>query len=308
MTINLNSDWSALTAPQALAQFAPTAQAALNNLIATTGSIDGQPRLGVLIRELCAETLGLTPVDAGAANSTNTSGLTSGEQTALAFAEQFSIDVSSIDEEMRAGFLQALGGVAFAAAMSMYIADFTPRLRRVLEQLFQPAADGWPIVQNKAQDFNPAFQEFIRVVYNMKGLDPVLTELVRLRGARLHQCRLCKSLRAQGALAAGADENVFEAIDNYADSEFSARQKAALALTDAIVWQPAHIPAQVIADIRAHFTPAEAVELVLDVMRNAANKSAVAMAADAPISDSVQVYDIDEAGNMHFGETVALSA
>lgn len=304
MTKGPNNDWLTLTAPQALAQFAPAAEAALNNLIATTGIVDGQPRLAALIRQLCAATLGLTAVaDDGPANAATAE--TDNERAALVFAEQFCIDVSSIDDAMRATFLQALGGVAFAAAMSMYIADFTPRLRRVLEQLFQPAAAGWAAIKNKAEDFNPAFQEFIRVVYNMKGLDPVLTELVRLRGARLHQCRLCKSLRAQGALAAGANEHVFEAIDNYADSEFSARQKAALALTDAIVWQPAHISDDVIADIRAHFAPSEAVELVLDVMRNAANKSAVAMAADAPISDGVQVYDIDEAGNMHFGASAS---
>jgi hypothetical protein len=37
------------------------------------------------------------------------------------------------------------------------------------------------------------------------------------------------------------------------------------------------------------------------VVRNAANKNAVALGADAPFSDEVQVYDIDEAGNMHFG-------
>src|SRR5690348_634351 len=105
MTAGPNNDWSALTAQQALAQFAPAAAAALQNLIASTGAIDGQPRLGALIRELCAETLGLTPVDAGAAMSANADGLTDHERIALAFAEQFSIDVSSIDEAMRADYL-----------------------------------------------------------------------------------------------------------------------------------------------------------------------------------------------------------
>lgn len=308
-----NKQWSVLTAPQALLQYAPVAAAALRDLIAATAMIDGRSRPALLARALCATTLSLPAFDAAAADLAGAAiadwratAYDADEQVVLAFAEQFSIDVSAIDDELRANFLRVFGDAAFAAAMSFYVADFTPRLHRVLEQLFSPAIDGWVdreslAVDMAALDFNPAFQEFIRVVYNMQGLDPVTTELVRLRGARQHQCRLCKSLRAQSALAAGADENAFAAVDNYQSSHLAARQKAALALTDALIWQPAHISDAVIDDIRAHFTPAEAVELVLDVMRNAANKGAVALAADAPFSDEVQVYHIDEAGAMHFG-------
>lgn len=307
----MNNDWNQ-AAPHALARYAGDATAALDALIAATATIDGQPRLPALLRALCAQTLGLSPLQ-GAADTDLTDwrkskAYSDSERAALAFAEQFCIDVSSLGDDIRGPFLQALGGSAFAASMSTYVADFTPRLRRTLERLFRPAEDGWPAASAKdAVDCNAAFGEFIRVVYNMKGLDPVLTELVRLRGARLHHCRLCKSLRAHTALAAGANETQFEAIDNYEQSDFSARQKAALALVDAIVWQVAQIPEEVIAGVRGHFTPAEAVELVLDVMRNGANKSAVAMAADAPFSDDVQVYDIDEGGNMHFGLEVPAS-
>jgi alkylhydroperoxidase family enzyme len=138
----------------------------------------------------------------------------------------------------------------------------------------------------------------------MRGLDPVLTELVRLRGARAHQCRICKSLRAESALAAGGSEAKYNSIDSYETSDFSAKQKAALALVDAIIWQPSHISETVIADIRTHFAPTEAVELVLDIMRNSSQKNAVALGADAPFIDGVQLYDIDEEGNMHFGEAL----
>jgi alkylhydroperoxidase family enzyme len=294
-----NDAWSTLTAPQALAQYAPVANTALNDLIAATAAIEGHPGLGASIRALCAQTISLPPLRPAAAEI---SAADDAGRAALALAEQVCIDVSSVSDELRAPFMQQFGGSAFAAGLSIYMADMAPRLYRVLEQLFRPDAAGWPAIGGEVPvDVNPAFQEFIRVIYNMRGLDPVLTELVRLRGARLHQCRLCKSLRARTALSAGADEAAFDAIDFYERSDFSPRQKAALALTDAIVWQPGHIPDQAIADIRVHFTPAEAVELVLDVVRNAANKNAVALGADAPFSDEVQVYDIDEAGNMHFG-------
>jgi AhpD family alkylhydroperoxidase len=315
MKAESNDEWSSLTAPQALASYAPVATDALNNLIAATATIDGQSRPVALFRELCAETLSLTALSHGTAPAfgdiagwRTANAYSENERVGLAFAEQFSIDVSAIDDDSRAAFQRVFGGEAFAAALAIYIADFTPRLRRALEQIFRPANEGWaqaasqPAVNNAAPvDRAAVFMEFIRVVYNMHGIDPVTTELVRLRGARQHQCRMCKSLRAHSALAAGADEAAFAAVDDYADSDLSARQKAALALADAMIWQPAHIPAAVIADIRVHFTPAEAVELVLDIMRNAANKSSVALATDAAASESVQVYDIDEAGAMHVG-------
>ena len=50
------------------------------------------------------------------------------------------------------------------------------------------------------------------------GLDAVATELIRLRGARQHECRLCKSRRNLTAINAGADDATFEAVDHYADS------------------------------------------------------------------------------------------
>ncbi len=60
------------------------------------------------------------------------------------------------------------------------------------------------------------------------------------------------------------------------------RQKAALRYVDALIWTPAVIEPEVAAGVRTHFTEAESFELTFDVMRNASNKIAVAMAADAP--------------------------
>ena len=46
----------------------------------------------------------------------------------------------------------------------------------------------------------------MRQVARLDTLDPVLTELVRLRGARQHECRLCGSRRSVAAIGAGAEE------------------------------------------------------------------------------------------------------
>lgn len=303
----VRNEWSALSAPQALAQYAPTGMAALHDLIAATAAVDGKAQLVAQLRELCATTLMLTPLQPAVAGQT-TPVSEDAARSARAFAEQLSLDVSSMPETLRNEFLQIFSAQAFPLALAVYVADFTPRLRRTLERLFHPAADGWRALdaeiarkESGAADVVAMFMEFVRVVYNMQGLDPVTSELVRLRGARQHHCRICKSLRAQTALAAGANDADFEAVDHYADSELSARHKAALALVDAIIWQPAHIADDVLAGIRTHFTPAEAVELVLDIMRNSSQKAAVALGSDAAPTDDVQIYHIDETGAMHMG-------
>lgn len=58
-------------------------------------------------------------------------------------------------------------------------------------------------------------------VGRMRALDPVTSEIVRLRGARQHNCRLCKSLREAGALEAGATESDYDGIDDFENSNLS---------------------------------------------------------------------------------------
>ena len=217
-----------------------------------------------------------------------------------AFAEQFAVDVTVIDELMRAELAEAAGDRVFAVVLAVYLGDWVPRVRHALDGLFVPA--DWPPVPPADGDRWAAIDEFQRVVARLDALDPVTAELVRLRGARQHQCRLCQSLRSRSALLAGADDTTFAAVDDFADSELSEAQKAALALTDALIWQPADLPDQALAAVRTHLTPAQAVELVLDVMRNAGNKIAVALAADAPhVTDGVEIYDINPDGTLTYG-------
>ena len=53
--------------------------------------------------------------------------------------------------------------------------------------------------------------------------------------------------------------------------------------------------------MREHFADAEAAELTLDVMRNASNKIAVSLAADAPrVAEGIERYHIDAEGQTVF--------
>ena len=69
-----------------------------------------------------------------------------------------------------------------------------------------------------------------------------------------------------------------------------------------MIWTPGRIEATQVDALRRHFSPAQQVELVLDVTRNATNKVAVALAADAAnVEEGYEVYDVDEDGNLVYG-------
>ncbi len=280
---------------QALAGAAPEAAADLARIVA--GRPHGLDGLAALARATCAETLGLAPLPMTVPPVV--------EPAAAAFAEQFSLDVSAVTDAQRAALDAALGDAAGEYVLAVYAADWVPRVRRTLDSLFAARAS-WP--DDSAQPVTsiwPAIEALLGSVARLPLLDPVLTELVRLRGARQHNCRMCKSLRSAPAMAAGADEDLFDAVDDYAHAGLTGRRKAALALTDAMIWQPAHLPSEVLDGIRRYFAAEEAVELVLDIARNAVNKVAVACGADeAAVPDGLQSYTVHADGSVEFGARI----
>lgn len=230
------------------------------------------------------------------------------QRSALAFAEQFTLDVSSVDDALRARLFAALGEGAAEFAQAVYVADVIARARCVLDRIFGPSPVPEPttttrVLGPEATVWN-GIEEIIRIVPGLQGLDSVTTELVRMRGARQHQCRFCKSVRSRSALAAGANDATFAAVDRYQMSDLPDAIKAALALTDAFIWTPGRIDDEVLAPLAKHFTPAQQVELVLDVARNASNKFAVSMAADAAnIEEGYEVYEVHPDGRIEYGLT-----
>ena len=204
------------------------------------------------------------------------------------FAEQFSTDVTAITAEQRSRLGKQLGETTFGVVVLMYIADFIPRVRAGLEALGVGSAYlGWvngPITWGRTTEPSDlVFNDFLPAVARMRALDPVTSELVRLRGAAQHNCRLCKSLREGTALDAGGSDTLYDEIDRFESSGLlDDRAKAALRYTDALIWTPAHLVADDVAEVRSRFSEAEAVELTFDIMRNASNKVAVSLGADAP--------------------------
>lgn len=220
----------------------------------------------------------------------------SADRACLTMAEQFVLDVSAVTDEQRKQLRDALGDDAAALVITLHAVDFELRLRAAGQQLFgtDPLAS---VVPERDVALPDALNAVTRLVARLDALDPLTTELVRLRGARIHNCRMCKALRHAAAREAGGDEAVFDLIDDYESSDLTERQKAALRLADAVLMRPDDLPDDLVDQVHEHFTPAEVVELVLDVQRNARNKVAVANGTDADgVGEGLTIYDTPDGG------------
>ncbi|MEM9529865.1 MAG: carboxymuconolactone decarboxylase family protein [Pseudomonadota bacterium] len=150
-----------------------------------------------------------------------------------------------------------------------------------------------------------AIAEFAAAAVRADRVDPVLTELVRLRCAQYHDCRICASVRTQVALDAGYEESMQAKIANYANSDLSPEIKAALKLTDAMLIDPGAIDPDLAAELAAYFTPDQLVEICVDVMKWSQQKAFVALRIEPPVSDQHLTQLLwDKDGHPIFGEPI----
>jgi alkylhydroperoxidase family enzyme len=254
----------------------------LNRLIALSPEGDGA--INAMVRDTCGKALSLPPLPADEAPA---------DEPAVAdFAEQFAVDVSSLTLTQRTSFTNTLGAKAFGITALIFVADYVPRVHAALAALGLPPIPTPTAFDHDTEPVELVLSGFVPMVGARRALDPVLTEVIRLRGAAQHNCRLCKSRREVAAMDAGGSESLYDDIERYESSALlDERQKAALRFVDAMIWTPSSIATEVAAGVRAHFGGAEALEIALDVMRNAANKIMVAFGADAAlVEDGVELF------------------
>ena len=233
------------------------------------------------------------------------------ERAVLGFAEQFIMDVAGVSEEQRRSLGEHLDPAELGGFVTaLYLLDYGQRTQMALDRLFpgsRPAA--FASADATAASPPPArglslqgdVDALLMAVARLDSLDMVTTEVVRLRGARRHNCRICQSTRSVKALDAGADEAMFDKIDHYESSDLVESHKVALRLTDAIITQPTEIDPSLVAQVHQYLTPPQVIELVLDVMRNSCQKVAVALAVDDPhVTSGVELYAITDEGDVEF--------
>jgi len=145
--------------------------------------------------------------------------------------------------------------------------------------------------------FDDAIDEFAAAEMRVTGIDPVLTELVRLRCAQYHDCRLCGSLRLQEAAEQGVDEATVAKIARHATSDLDPAAKAALRLVDAMLIRPSAADADLRAELHRHFTAAQIAEICLDVVKWSQQKYLVALRIESPPWEGLAGLTFDNDGH-----------
>lgn len=257
----------------------------------------GDERLDTLVRLTCGRALSLPPLPTKVDLIDGTSDR---EAVVVAFAEQFATDVSGIGAHLRDQLLSALRDNAFRVVTAIFVADFVPRVWAGFDALGmgRPGNGSEVAWDDDTDPTRPLLKGFAPAVARLRELDPVTTEVVRLRGAVQHNCRLCKSRREGYALDAGGSESLYAEIEDFETSaQLSDRHKAALRYVDALIWSPSRIDATVVAGVQTHFTESACLELTLDVMRNACNKIMVSLGADAAqVSEGTELFRVEADG------------
>ena len=123
-----------------------------------------------------------------------------------------------------------------------------------------------------------------------KQLDAVdfdhrLRELIRIRASQLNGCAYCIDMHTKDARAAGETEQRIYALPAWRETPFfSARERAALAFTEAVtLLAQTHVPAEAYGEVAAVYSPDEIAALVsLITVINAWNTVGVSTRAWTP--------------------------
>ena len=215
--------------------------------------------------------------------------LTARQGFALSFAEQFMIDVSRINESDRESLLQYFPGEEMRDFITaLYILECTYRLTLVARALLSDKSGPADTSDFEIVALTPSEQPNIRrslkdyqdAVVRGTDLDPVTTELVRLRCARTHNCRICQTLRLSDARAAGADDTMTEKVDFYELSDLDESYKIALRITDAFITRPDTLSTETVVAARANFSTDQLAEMCLDITKWSTQKIHVALGTD----------------------------
>ena len=117
------------------------------------------------------------------------------------------------------------------------------------------------------------------------GIEPLMRELIRVRASQLNGCAYCVDMHTKDARAAGEDEQRLYAVPVWRETPFfSARERAALALTESVTQAATtHVPDQDFAQAADVFSESELAAIVsLIVTINAWNAIGVTTRAWLP--------------------------
>ncbi|MEI5098970.1 carboxymuconolactone decarboxylase family protein [Streptomyces sp. PmtG] len=97
------------------------------------------------------------------------------------------------------------------------------------------------------------------------GLDPALVELIQIRASHLNGCAYCLHMHTNDARKAGESEDRLHMVAVWREARnfFTAKEQAALALTDAVTrLSEAGVPDAVYVEAASHFEEAELAQVL----------------------------------------------
>jgi AhpD family alkylhydroperoxidase len=109
------------------------------------------------------------------------------------------------------------------------------------------------------------------------GLEPSLQELVKTRASQINGCAFCLDMHTMDARAAGETEQRLYTLSAWRETPFfTARERAALAWTEAVTQISGGVSEAVYEEARQHFSDKELVDLTWAVAAiNAWNRMAI---------------------------------
>jgi alkylhydroperoxidase family enzyme len=232
-------------------------------------------------------------------------GLTRLAAAAAELTDQFLVYVPGVTESMLEPLRSELGEAGLAAfVQALYVLDQTTRLRLIYAQLFEgdygtPAA----VADAPVLPMDEALAALHAATMRLSSLDPLTSEIVRLRAGTYHKCRLCTSIRLQDKGASVVDEDLASRIERNDISGMSAEHQVAIRYADAHMVNPKAIGQDLISELGRHYSHAQLVELSLDVSQWNQQKILVALGTDTPVSDTgLTPLMFDDEGHIVHGE------
>jgi AhpD family alkylhydroperoxidase len=118
------------------------------------------------------------------------------------------------------------------------------------------------------------------------GLEQSLIELVKTRASQINGCAFCINMHTQDARKHGETEQRLYLLNAWRESPvYTDRERAALAWTEAVTLiAETHAPDDVYAEVRAHFSETETVNLTMLIATiNAWNRIAISFRSVPPV-------------------------
>jgi len=135
-------------------------------------------------------------------------------------------------------------------------------------------------------DYRKYGQEPLKSLYDIEnylshsGLDHKLLLLIKMRASQINGCAFCLDMHSIDARAEGESEQRLYTLNAWRETPFfNDRERAALAWTEAATnVSETHMPDEVFAEVKKHFSEKEIVDLTLAVaMINLWNRVAISL-------------------------------